>query len=160
MALTLRDNDEAHELLLVHEIARQLRTCFDRRAQHLGLTRSQWRLLGILRRWPGMRQAKLAEMMEVEPITLGRLLDRMEKSGWIKRVPDPNDRRANSVVLTDKVGGILKEMRSVALDLRRETLEGFSEREYSQFLTYLQRMKRNVAAILCAEGVDACPDGM
>ena len=68
------DDDAINETLLLHELAHAIRICFDRRAQHLGLTRSQWRVLAILRRQPGIRQTQLADCMEIEPITLARLV--------------------------------------------------------------------------------------
>src|SRR4051812_6066760 len=111
----ITDNDATNEAHLIHQIARQLRVSFDRRVKHLGLTHSQWRALGMLRRHPGMSQSQLAERLEIEPITLVRLLDRMEKAGWIARQPNPRDRRANCVVLTAQAQGILKKMRPIAL---------------------------------------------
>ncbi len=143
MTVTIKPNDEEHEAWLIHEIARQMRTSFDRRVQHLGLTRSQWRVLGVLRRYPGIKQTRLAEMIEVEPITLVRLLDRMQKSGWVERRPDPQDRRANGIFLTAKVSGITKEMLSIAVALRRDWMRDFSAKEYAQLLSYLKRIKKN-----------------
>lgn len=154
MAIT--DNDDENESLLLYEISRQQRTCFDRRAQHLKLTRSQWHALGILRRNPGIRQSKMAEMMEVEPITLVRLLDRMEKAGWIKREQDPKDRRANCLMLTDKVRGIVEQMIRISLGLRGDTLKNFSEAERLQLLAYLKRIKQNISEALCKETSNTC----
>ncbi len=156
MTLELKDNDDENEALMIHELAHQIRVSFDRRVKHLGLTRSQWRVLGIIRRNPGIRQARMAYLMEIEPITLVRLLDRMQKSGWIQRRPDPVDRRANSVVLTDKAKDILSKMMPLALDVRRQALAGFTAAEYSDMLAYLRRMKNNVAAMLCNEGNEEC----
>ncbi len=144
MAWRVDDSEVNNEALMVHELAHQLRKSFDRRAQHLGLTRSQWRVLAIVRRNQGIRQSQLADKMEVEPITLVRLLDRMVKSGWIERKPDPYDRRANQVYLTDKVKYIVGEMSNVALDLRQDVLVGFSEAEHKQLVAYLTRMKSNM----------------
>lgn len=148
MALTIKDQDENNETFLVHELARQIRVSFDRRAQHIGLTRSQWRALSVLRRFPGISQAVLAEHMEIEPISLVRLLDRMQKSGWIERRPDPNDRRANQLFLTKKVQKIVDDMREVAIGVRKDVLKGFTELEHEALLTYLRRMKSNVAEMM------------
>ncbi len=145
------DNDATNEALLLHEVAHQMRKCFDRRAQHLKLTRSQWHALAILRRNPGMRQAQLADKMEVEPITLARLLDRMTKAGWVERRQDPEDRRANQVYLTEKVKGIVQEMRAISLTLRRDALSGFTEQEHAALVKYLARIKANTIAILRVE---------
>jgi len=148
MPIAISDAEDANEALFIHEIARQMRICFDRRVHHLGLTRSQWRVLGILRRRPDIRQTQLAEMMEVEPITLTRLLDRMEQAGWLERVPDPADRRANLLRLTPKVGTILAEMQATARKMRHEALRDFSSDDHARLLEFLQRLKNNVSDML------------
>ncbi len=142
------DDDSVNESLLIHELAHAMRICFDRRVQHLGLTRSQWRVLAILRRQPGIRQTQLAECMEIEPITLARLLDRMEKAGWTERRPDPEDRRAKQVYVTDKAQGILKEIRKIAVATRSDALKGFSAGDHAVLLNYLKRLKNNMADMM------------
>lgn len=152
MPLNIRDDDETNEARLIHEIARQVRVSFDRRVKALGLTRSQWYAFGILRRNPeGIRQNTLAYLMEIEPISLVRLLDRMEKSGWIERKADPTDRRANLIVLTKKAKAIIAKMLPISHELRRDTLYGFSNAEHEQLIRFLKRMKTNVANMLAAE---------
>lgn len=145
MALAIDDKDETNEALLLHEMARQLRLCFDRRAQHLGLTRAQWRVLGVLRRHPGINQTQMADMLEIEPITLVRQLDRMCKAGWVERRPDPRDRRANLLYLGAKTKDIVGQMRKLSIGLRRDALAGFTEVEHGVLLSYLQRMKTNIS---------------
>lgn len=152
MDLNIQEHDEQNEMVLLHEIASQIRKCFDRRVQHLGLTRSQWRVLCILRRHPGIRQIQLADMMEVEPITLVRLLDRMVKSGWIERKPHPEDRRANQIYLTGKVQGVVDEMKHISISIRQHALDGFTQEEHDVLLRYLERMKTNTVAMLHPEG--------
>jgi DNA-binding MarR family transcriptional regulator len=88
---------------IVHDVARLLRTTFDRRVKSLGLTRSQWWVLNHLFRNDGTTQSELAEILEVEKATLGRLLDRLEQKGWIRRKADAGDRRAKRVFLTEEV---------------------------------------------------------
>src|SRR5207302_9486649 len=88
-----------HELdssfgFLLHDIARLMRKRFDQRARNLNLTRAQWQVVAHLARHEGINQAGLAEIIEIEPITLGRLIDRMEEAGWVERRPNPSDRRA------------------------------------------------------------------
>lgn len=148
MALIISDNDELNEVLLIHEIARQLRICFDRRVQHLGLTRSQWRVLSIVKRYPSISQSKIAELMEIEPITLARTLDRLEKAGWIKRKTHPSDRRANQICLTSKVNDILSEIKKISLNSRKAALADFSEVDHKKFLNYLNRIKTNTSNML------------
>jgi MarR family transcriptional regulator for hemolysin len=79
---------------LLHDIARLMRKIFDQRARSLGLSRAQWQLLVHLSRHEGINQSGLAEILEIENITLGRLVDRMEEAGWVERRADPGDRRA------------------------------------------------------------------
>ncbi len=148
------DRDEANEMLLVNDIARQVGVAFDRRADHLDLTRSQWKLLSALRRNPGIRQAHLATILEIEPISLVRQLDRMEKAGWVVRKTNPKDRRANELYLTEKVAGIVTEMRALAVNLRREVVAGFTEEEHRTLVGYLTRMKANAVAILAKKDED------
>ena len=97
--------------LILHDVARLLRTNFDRRVRDLGLTRSQWWVLTHLYREDGLTQTELAELMEIERPSLGRLLDRLEAKNWIRRGNDPSDRRVNRVYLTVDVKPMVREMR-------------------------------------------------
>src|SRR6516225_6354670 len=93
---------------LIHDIARLLRKRFDQRARALGLSRE------------GTNQSGLAEILEIENITLGRLIDRLEEAGWVERRPDPNDRRARLLFMTDKVAPVMERMRALAEETRNE----------------------------------------
>ena len=88
---------------LVHDVARLMRVAYDRRARALGLTRSQWWVLNYLYFNEGITQSALADLLDVEKPTLGRLLDRLEAKGWIARQADRHDRRAKRVYLTGEV---------------------------------------------------------
>src|SRR5215469_14667144 len=109
---------------LVHDIARLLRKRFDQRARALGLSRSQWQVLFYLARNEGTNQSGLAEILEIENITLGRLIDRLEEAGWVERRPDPNDRRARLLFMTPKVAPVMERMRALAEETRNEALDG------------------------------------
>ena len=98
--------------LLVSDIARMLRRNMDRRLLPLGLTQAQWRAIARLARSEGMTQAELAESLEIQPITVTRLVDRMEKAGWVERRTHPLDRRAVQLYLTHRSQPILEEMHS------------------------------------------------
>ncbi len=148
MAIKLKDECENNEIVYIHEIARQAKVCFDRRVSGLGLTRTQLHVLNVLRRNPEIGQSRLAEIIEVEPMTLCRMLDRMEKAKWLKRVADKNDRRIKRVVLTDKVAPIVGELSTNSLRLRRDFLKGFSEEEHENLISYLLRIKANIADVL------------
>ena len=94
--------DERHIGFLISDVARLMRTAFDRRVRALGLTRSQWLVINRLHRRPGATQSELAEMLEVEKATAGRMVDRMEKKGWVVRRADAGDRRVNRLHLTQE----------------------------------------------------------
>src|SRR3954463_13030008 len=87
---------------LISDTARLMRRRFDQKARHLGLTRAQWQVLAHLARNEGINQVGLAELLDVEPITLCRQIDRMEEGGWVVRRPDPGDRRARLLFMTEK----------------------------------------------------------
>src|ERR1044072_8271791 len=96
--------DERQIGFLISDVARLMRTAFDRRVRALGLTRSQWLVINRLHRRPGATQSELAEMLEVEKATAGRMVDRMEKKGWVVRRADAGDRRGKRPQLTE--GGL------------------------------------------------------
>ena len=129
---------------LLHDISRQLRTSFDRHARAIGLTRSQWRVLAHLSRNEGIKQAGLADILEIQPITLARLLDRLGADGWVERRPDPSDRRVKRLFLTDKARPILLELRSVALSVREEALSGLDDHDQARLIDQLRVVKQNL----------------
>src|SRR4051812_39341411 len=98
--LSSESEEERHIGFLISDVARMMRTAFDRRVRALGLTRSQWLVTNRLHRRPGATQSELAEMLEVEKATAGRMVDRMEKKGWVVRRGDAGDRRGNRLHLT------------------------------------------------------------
>ena len=131
---------------LINDVARLLRRNFDRRVHSLGLTQAQWRAIAHLSRDPGLRQAALAERLEVKPITLARLVDRMEAAGWVERNDDPNDRRASRLHLTPKSAPIITQMQERAAETLEETFAGLSAPQRRQLTSVLERMKRNLLA--------------
>ena len=130
--------------LILHDVARLLRTNFDRRVRDLGLTRSQWWVLTHLYRQDGLTQTELAELMEIEKPSLGRLLDRLEAKNWIKRSNDPKDRRANRVYLTVDVKPLVREMRQHARAVRKHALAGLTDDQREQFVDTLLQIKENL----------------
>ncbi len=110
----------------------------------LGLTRSQWWVLTHLYRNDGVTQTELAEILEVEKPTLGRLLDRLEAKGWVRRQEHDADRRAKRVFLTEEVGPAMKAMRVAAAEMRREALAGLTSEQQSQFVDTLISVKANL----------------
>src|SRR5437764_8235117 len=96
----MTSDDERHVAFLIADVARLMGTAFGRRVRKLGLTRSQWLVINRLHRRPGATQSELAEMLEVEKPTAGRMVDRMEAKGWVERRADGADRRVNRLFLT------------------------------------------------------------
>jgi MarR family transcriptional regulator for hemolysin len=129
---------------LINDVARLMRTAYDRRVRDLGLTRSQWWVLNHLFRNDGVTQSELAEVLEIERPTLGRLLDRLEAKGWVRREHDARDRRAWRVHLTDAVEPAMRRLRKVAAELRSDALAGLSERERERFVDTLLAVKANL----------------
>jgi DNA-binding MarR family transcriptional regulator len=134
--------------------SRQLRRLFDARVRNLGLTGPQARLLLALERNPGENQVFYAERLEIEPITLTRIIDRLEDAGWVKRQSDPADRRARILHLTDKSRGIVIALRASVEALFDDMLEGFDADERASFAQMLDRIAANLAAARLPEVVN------
>jgi MarR family transcriptional regulator for hemolysin len=130
---------------ILNDVARLMRTTFDRRVKALGLTRSQWWVLNHLFRNDGVTQSELADILEVKKATLGRLLDRMEQKGWVRREGHAGDRRAKRVFLTDEVEPAIKTMRAAAAEVRREAMSGLSSAQQDQFVDTLLAIKVNLS---------------
>jgi MarR family transcriptional regulator for hemolysin len=137
---------------LVNDVARLLRTAYDRRVRALGLTRSQWWVVTHLFRASGVTQSELAEMLEIEKPTLGRLLDRLEAKGWVRREHDARDRRAWRVHLTEAVAPAMQTMREIAAELRRDALTGLSAAERERFVDTLIAIKSNLQRLESGNG--------
>jgi MarR family transcriptional regulator, transcriptional regulator for hemolysin len=131
---------------LINDLSHIMRKRFDRRARELGLTRAQWRVLSRLRYRQGINQSTLAEMLEIEPITLARHIDRLEEKGWVERRADPNDRRAWLLYLEDSVQPVLGEMQEISNWNRDAALGDFDATEQQQFIETLKRVKANLIA--------------
>lgn len=132
---------------LLHDTARLLRRDFNRRAQALGLTQTQWQTLAVLSHNEGINQATLADLLEVQPITMARLIDRLESSGWLERRAHPTDRRSLTLYLTDKAEPILAQMWELAQQTRAIALQGVSEAEHAQIMKTLEQVKKNLLAL-------------
>ena len=140
----LREDLSRNFGFLLNDVARLMRTAYDRRIRKLGLTRAQWWVLTHLYRSNGVSQTELAETLEIEKPTLGRLLDRLEAKGWVKREHDAKDRRVWRVHLTEEVEPALRTMRAIAKELRRDALSGISAAERERFVDTLLAIKENL----------------
>jgi DNA-binding MarR family transcriptional regulator len=140
----LREDLSRNFGFLLNDVARLMRTAYDRRIRKLGLTRAQWWVLTHLYRSDGVSQTELAEILEIEKPTLGRLLDRLESKGWVRRDHDARDRRVWRVHLTTEVEPALRTMRALAAELRRDALTGISAAERERFVDTLLTIKANL----------------
>jgi DNA-binding MarR family transcriptional regulator len=129
----------------LHDVARMLRTRFDRWARTYGLTRAQGVILARLNRQPGLSQIELAAICEVEPITVGRLVDRLESRGLIERRPDPADRRIRRLHLLPASKTFLEKIEAYKADLDVWILNGVTHEERQAFVNLLLRMKTKLA---------------
>ena len=143
----LREDLSRNFGFLLNDVARLLRTVYDRRIRELGLTRAQWWVLTHLFRADGITQTELAEVLEIEKPTLGRLLDRLESKGWVRRTHDERDRRVWRVRLTKEVEPALRTMRAIAAELRRDALSGLSAAERERFVDSLLAIKSNLVRL-------------
>ncbi len=132
---------------LISDVSRLMRRRFDERARALGATRAQWRTLTTLSRNEGLNQGALAELLEVEPITLCRMIDRLEEAGLVERRRDPADRRAWQLFLTDKSKPVLAELKATADELIENVLTGMSEPVRDALGASLNRMRANLLAM-------------
>jgi MarR family transcriptional regulator for hemolysin len=133
---------------VLNDVARLMRKRFEQRARAaaLGLTRAQAAVLAYLARQEGINQAALAQLLELEPITLARLLDRLQAAGLIERRPDPKDRRAHLLYLTAAAYPLLDRIFALAAEVREDALAGVSEADRSRLLDLLIEMKANLIA--------------
>jgi MarR family transcriptional regulator for hemolysin len=144
---------------LVHDVARLFGHRFNQRALlFLGLTRAQCKVLGYLARNEGINQAGLADLLEIKPMTLVRQIDRMEEQGWIERRPDPGDRRARRLVLTDKARPILARILDLSTEVRAEAFVGLSEAEGRRLIDLLGRVHGNLSERAPPPAADAFED--
>src|SRR5262249_51144045 len=131
---------------IIHDVSRLMRKRFDRRAHSMGLTRAQWSVIAHLHRNEGVNQSTLADVMDVQKITLARLVDRLEQRGWVERRPDPMDRRANRLFLTEKVAPAWERMRELAGEVFTEAMSGLAQEDQDRLIDCLLAVKRNLAA--------------
>lgn len=139
-----------HFGFIVKDLYRLWVRLFEQRVPQLGMTFTQCKVLVFLSRNEGTTQAKLAEASDTEPMTLVRVLDRMERDGWIERRPDPADRRAYRLHLNPASSPVLKEILSIAEKARNEAMAGLSAEQREQMTAMLERVRTNLVAMVAA----------
>jgi MarR family transcriptional regulator, transcriptional regulator for hemolysin len=138
------DNLDRNLGFLLHDVARLMRKRFEQNARDLGLTRSQCQVLAHLARHEGIQQSTLAEILEVEPITLTRIVDRLELMGLVMRQVHPTDRRIRLLHLGVAARPLLAEIFAIGATTRGEALEGVSEADHERLFEILSSMKANL----------------
>ena len=128
----------------IAETAHALRRAYDRRAAELGVTRAQWRVLAWLTREPGLRQIDLAEKLDVEAITLCRIIDRLAEAGLVERQRDPDDRRAWRLILTPKAEPVVAGLRGLATELAASAFAGLGNEGIEAMRASLKRIRGNL----------------
>ena len=142
--------------ILLHDASRLLRKRFEMRTADHGLSSAQWRLLVHVAREGAMTQARLGERLEIEPISVSRLVDRMEQAGWVARKADESDRRVRLVAATPKTLRVFDEVRGLANEVYDEALAGFSEKDRQGLMAALRLLIDNLSE---GEGAAACATG-
>ena len=131
-------------LILLYDVARLMRLRADQRARLDGMTRAQWIILTWLERQPGLSQNELAGLVEVEPITVGRLIDRLEARGFVERRPDPGDRRVRRLHLKPAAQPILEKIHAYKREINAKMTDGIDPDSLKYVADSLFRMKANL----------------
>ena len=128
----------------IMDVARLMKTYADQRARQFGISRAQWAVLLRIDRTEGLKQSELAEMLDLQPISLTRLLDRLAHNGLIERRPDPNDRRANRLYLRPAAKPLLGRLSELGADMMETVLEGLDAKALDRMLKELGVLKDNL----------------
>ncbi len=133
-----------HIGILMADVSRLMRRTFDARARTAGATRPQWQVLSMLSRHEGINQGGLAELLEVESITLCRMVDRLQEAELVERRADPADRRAWRLFLTPKAIALLEQLKPLAVEMFDDAMTGLDAGEREQLHVLLQRVRGNL----------------
>jgi MarR family transcriptional regulator, transcriptional regulator for hemolysin len=134
------DQNKRHIGLRLNVLARMLRNIFDRKVSDLGVTRSQWQMIVVVARKPGVTQRTIAEALEISEASAGRLIDRLCAEGLLERRERDDDRRARAVHITEKAEPLLAKLAEIAEINEERLFKGFSEEELDNLQDYLDRM--------------------
>lgn len=139
--------DERHFGWLTTDVARLMRTVFERRVKSLGITRPQSLALVRLNRRPGASQSELADMLEIERAPTGKIVDRLEERGWVERRPDPFDRRVNRIFLTDLGERVHAAIYPIGQSIVADAVAELSEEERLVLTDLMSRVKAQLLAL-------------
>ena len=133
---------------LIHDVSRLRRSAFDRCLKPMNVTRSQWWVLAYLSREDGMTQSRLAEELDLGKVAVGGLIDRLEKTGLLRREADASDRRVNRVFLEPKSKVLIARMRKLSHRMNGQILAGLDDKQLEGTALTLDAMKRNLLTYL------------
>jgi MarR family transcriptional regulator for hemolysin len=137
-------------LFALFEVQRMLRLYADKQARRYGLTRAQWAVLAKLERTEGLKQTEIADLMEMQPITLTRLIDKLCEAGLIERRSDDTDRRVNRLYLTKAARPLMAKLAVLRGEITQAALAGLSNADTHRLVDDLESIKDNVREALCA----------
>jgi MarR family transcriptional regulator for hemolysin len=140
---------------ILNDVARLLRTYADYKAAQFGITRAQWAVLVRMERSEGLNQTELADMLDLQPITLTRLLDKLSDSGLIERRPDPGDRRAKRLFLTPTARPLLKRLAELGEETMTSTLAGVERDGIETMVSQLAIVKENLRRLIQQRHTDS-----
>jgi MarR family transcriptional regulator for hemolysin len=143
----------------IMDVARLLKTYADQRARQFGISRAQWAVLIRIERSEGLKQSELAELLDLQPISLTRLLDRLAANGLIERRADPNDRRANRLYLMPAAKPLLGRLAELGADMMETVLEGLDEKSIERMLKQLVSLKDNLRRAISANAQQQAVNG-
>jgi len=138
----------------LNDVARLLRTHADQKAGQFGMTRAQWAVLARLARYEGLKQTELAEMLDLQPITLTRLVDRLCANGMVERRLDPNDRRAKRLHLTPLARPLMDRLAELGQDMMGTVLEGLDAEAIERMIGELSHTKENLKAAISRRSLE------
>src|SRR5471032_2395749 len=134
----------------IMDVARLIKTYADQRARQFGISRAQWAVLIRIERSEGLKQSELAELLDLQPISLTRLLDRLADNGLIERRADPNDRRANRLYLKPAAKPLLGRLSELGTDMMETVLKGLDVKSVDRMLKELVMLKNNLRRAISA----------
>ncbi|MCK1517805.1 MarR family transcriptional regulator [Bradyrhizobium sp. 190] len=147
-AEVMRGSVDMNFLFTLGEVQRMMRAYADRQAARYGITRAQWAVLAKVERTEGLKQSELAEQMEMQPITLTRLIDKLCDNGWIERRGDENDRRVNRLYLRKAARPLLGKLAGLRSELTAAALDGINPTDAHRLLDQLDLIKENVRSAI------------
>jgi len=142
----------------INDVARLLKTYADQRARDFGMTRAQWAVLARVERSEGLKQCELADTLDLQPITLTRLIDRLCDGGLIERRPDPDDRRAKRLYLTPAARPVLDGLTRLGQNIMATVLAGIEPAAVEQLLAHLLTLKTNLRSAIAKRANEAATE--